>query len=324
LELSLSHWQVDNVQFHTAIIHNISDRKQAENQLRQLSRAVEQNPSSIIITDMDGKIEYVNPKFTELTGYTLKEIRKQNPNILQSGKTSPDVYKELWQKLLAGEEWRGEFLNRKKNGELYWEFASISALTNSRGNITHFIAVKEDITARKEDEEKIKHLNAELEELAMTDYLTNLNNRRYFMQRGAEEFKRAQRNNQPLSLLMLDINEFKNVNDTHGHEAGDAALKQVAAVLKSKLREIDILGRIGGDEFAVLLPNTQLKDAILSAERIRCAMMAQSVLVSGKSLLISVSIGAAICTNDMESMDDMLRNADTAMYEAKRNGNEPM
>jgi diguanylate cyclase (GGDEF)-like protein/PAS domain S-box-containing protein len=299
---------------------DITERKQAEDQLRQLSRAVEQNPSSIIITDMEGKIEYVNPKFTELTGYTLEEIHKQNPRILQSGKTPPEVYKDLWQKLLSGKEWRGEFLNRKKNGELYWEFASISALTNSKGNITHFIAVKEDITARKEADEKIQRLNTELEELAMTDYLTNLYNRRYFMQRGTEEFKRAQRSNQPLSLLMMDINEFKSVNDNYGHEAGDAAIKQVAAVLKSNLREIDILGRIGGDEFAVLLPNTLLQDAVLSAERIRRALADQSVQVSGEALTFTVSIGVAVYRNEMESIDDMLRNADAAMYQAKRNG----
>jgi diguanylate cyclase (GGDEF)-like protein len=161
--------------------------------------------------------------------------------------------------------------------------------------------------------------------MAMTDPLTNLYNRRYFMQRGSEEFKRSWRTSQPLSLLMLDIDHFKKVNDTHGHEAGDMALQQIAAALKSSLRETDILGRMGGEEFAVLLPNTLAKDAGVLAERIRQSVENLLFLVPGASLTITISIGVAMIADEMSDMDDMLRNADAAMYKAKhRGGNRVM
>jgi diguanylate cyclase (GGDEF)-like protein/PAS domain S-box-containing protein len=300
-----------------AVVH-----KRSEDQLRQLSRAVEHSPTSIIITGVDGRIEYFNPKFSTLTGYTLEEVRGKTPRILKSGQTDPEVYAELWQTILSGEEWRGEFLNRKKNGELYWESASISAITDQQGTITHFVAVNEDITERKESEEKIRMLNIELEKLALTDYLTNLYNRRYFMQRGAEEFRRAHRNRQPLALLMLDLDEFKKVNDRYGHEAGDLLLQQVADVMKSSLREIDLLGRLGGEEFAVLLPNTLLDVAVLLAERVRHSIANLSMLWPGQDLssAVTISIGAAAYTDAMVGIDDLLRNADAALYQAKHSG----
>jgi diguanylate cyclase (GGDEF)-like protein/PAS domain S-box-containing protein len=276
-----------------------------------------------MITDRDGNIEYVNPKFTAVNGYALEEVRGKNPRFLKSNKTAPKVYTELWQTILAGKEWRGEFLNRKKNGILYWEYASISAITDSKGNIIHFVSVNEDITVRKENEEKIKRLNAGLELLAMTDYLTSLYNRRYFMQRGVEECKRANRNKQPLALLMLDIDEFKNVNDTYGHEAGDMALQQVSAVLKASLRETDVLGRMGGEEFAALLPNTSLEEAVLMAERVRQIIEDTSFETLGEktlSIAITICIGVAAFTNELSGIDELLRNADAALYHAKNNG----
>ncbi len=295
-------------------------QKRAEDQLRQLSRAVEHSPASIVITNIDGSIEYVNPKFTALTGYSLEEVRGQTPRILKSGQTSPEVYNDLWKTILTGQEWRGELLNRKKNGTLFWESVSISAIFDAKGKISHFVAVKEDITARKEAEQKIQSLNVELEKLAMVDYLTGLYNRRYFMQRSEEELKRARRGPHSLSALMIDIDKFKNVNDTYGHEAGDLVLKQVAATLKNNLREIDLLGRMGGEEFAVLLPDTLIHDANISAERVRQAIQKHSFQMPGESLTVTISIGVATFTDGMSNIDDILRNADAALYQAKHSG----
>jgi diguanylate cyclase (GGDEF)-like protein/PAS domain S-box-containing protein len=304
----------------TATHTDITELKQVEDQLRQLSSAVEHSPIAIMITDLDGKIEYVNPKFTAATGYTLEEVCGQTPRVLKSGKTSPEVYEQLWRTILSGKEWRGEFLNRRKDGRLYWEYSSISAILDSKGSITHFVSVNEDITARKEAEEKIKRLNAGLEQLAMTDYLTSLYNRRYFMQRGAEEFKRVRRNKQSLSILMLDIDKFKEVNDTYGHEIGDMTLQQVAAVLKSNLREVDIIGRIGGEEFAVLLPHTSLDEAAVLAERIRKAITNAVFETSSTVISVTVCVGVATYVSEMSSIDDLLRNADVALYGAKHGG----
>ncbi len=148
----------------SVIGRNITERKRAEEKLRQLSRAVEQSPASIVITNPAGDIEYVNPKFIELTGYTLAEALGKNPRILKSGEKGPEAYRELWQTITAGKEWRGEFHNKKKNGELYWESASISPIRDLAGRITHFVAVKEDITARKQTEAERDQLIQELQD----------------------------------------------------------------------------------------------------------------------------------------------------------------
>jgi diguanylate cyclase (GGDEF)-like protein len=239
---------------------------------------------------------------------------------MSSGLTPAKAYEELWHTILFGKEWRGEILNRKKNGELYWEFVSISAITDPSGKITHFVSVNEDISVRKAYEEKMRVLNIELEQMAMTDFLTGLNNRRYFIQRGADEVKRTKRNGEPMVLLMLDIDEFKKVNDTYGHETGDLALQQVASVMSTSLREIDILGRMGGEEFAVLLPNTSLEEALLLAERVRQSIENISFEKIKGELKITASIGVAAFTDEMSDIDDLLRNADEALYQAKRNG----
>ena len=299
---------------------DITERKRVDDQLRKLSSAVTHSPSAIMITDVDGKIEYVNPNFTTITGYTSEEVLGRNPRILKSGLTSVKVYEELWHALISGKEWRGEILNRKKNGDIFWEFASISAITDPSGRITHFVSVTEDISVRKAVEEKIRILNIELEKLAMTDFLTGLFNRRFFIQRSTDEVKRAKRNAEPLALLMLDFDEFKKVNDTFGHETGDLALQQVASVMSTSLREIDILGRMGGEEFAVLLPNTSLEEALLLAERVRQSIENISFEKIKGELKITASIGAAAFTDEMSDIDDLLRNADWALYQAKSNG----
>ncbi len=151
----------------SGVTQDMTERKRVEEQLRKLSRAVEQSPSTVVITDTDGNIEYVNPKFTQLTGYSREEVIGQNPRILKSGETPPQEYGQLWSTIMSGGEWRGEFHNRKKNGELYWESASISPIRDPEGNITHFLAVKEDITERKRAEEEIRKLNADLTRRAL-------------------------------------------------------------------------------------------------------------------------------------------------------------
>jgi len=153
---------------HVLLLHDITARVRQETELRKLSRAVEQSPSSVVITDLDGTIDYVNPKFTDLTGYTAEEARGQTPRILKSGRTPPAVYQEMWSAISGGGEWRGEILNRKKNGALYWEHMTVSGVKDADGRITHYVAVKEDITARKAAEDEREQLINELDAFAHT------------------------------------------------------------------------------------------------------------------------------------------------------------
>jgi PAS domain S-box-containing protein len=163
-DVLLSAMELDGRQVLQAVVRDITERKQAEEKLSQLSRAVEQSPASIVITNPAGDIEYVNPKFVDLTGYTLAEALGKNPRILKSDEKGPEAYRELWETITAGKEWRGEFHNKKKNGELYWESASISPIRDPAGRITHFLAVKEDITARKQTEAERDKLIQDLQD----------------------------------------------------------------------------------------------------------------------------------------------------------------
>ncbi len=175
VQLSLSAVQIDGDWHAVGIVRDITERKRMEDQLLQLSRAVEQSPTSIVITNPAGNIEYVNPKFIEVTGYTLTEVLGRNPRVLKSGEKSPEAYRELWQTLMAGKVWRGEFHNKKKNGELYWESASISPIRDAAGRTTHYVAVKEDITARKQTEAERDQLIQDLQQaLARVKSLSGL------------------------------------------------------------------------------------------------------------------------------------------------------
>ena len=496
-------------------------RKQAEEQIRNLSAAVEQNPTTIIITNMGGGIEYVNPAFVKQTGYTAEEAIGQNPRILKSGTTTPEVYKQLWKTITSGKVWQGEFLNKKKNGELYWGYASIFPIRNHIGAITNFIGIVEDITKHKQmdeelrllneslerrvdertkeltktgeellveiaehkrveeernkkindlthlidfsnlmnnevhEEEIIKHTNLILKNLfmpdilsilmvnkeknildvsivnppiplnkfarkelflnpslcrvirtgqpfvvkdvstdvscecllykmetggylclpliaggvtvgvvqmikkekgywdngethrlisayiglaanaihrvrltnitklaAITDVLTGVYNRRYFDDMLEKFTALAKRYNEPLSILIADIDHFKSINDTYGHIAGDLVLQQVTKSISNTLRKTDILTRYGGEEFAIILPATNMTSAHEKASRIR--QQVESVgfdsIVTGKTLKMTISIGVANFPEHGAECEAIVTAADSALYRAKRTG----
>lgn len=295
-------------------IRDVTARKAEETQLRKLFAAVEHSPASIVITDLDANIEYVNPAFSRLTGYSLEEALGKNPRILKAGDQSDEFYKELWDTLIKGEEWRGEFHNKRKDGTLFWEMASISPIFDSHGNISHFVAIKEDFTERKEMQDK-------LEQMAQFDMLTGLPNRRMFLDRLVQTVALAQRNNQRFALLFVDLDGFKLINDKHGHEAGDRVLKTVAARLSACVRISDTVGRIGGDEFTIILGSlTNYNDAGQVAEKILSAMKRPISLPDGGTDFIGASIGISVFPEDAQDGNGLIVAADNAMYEVKRSG----
>ena len=283
-------------------------------ELRKLSTAVEQSPASIVITNRRGFIEYVNPAFCRLTGYSFEEALGKNPKILKGAKEPLEYYTSMWDTLLAGREWRGEFLNRRKDGTLFWELASISPIKNSEGEITHFVGVKENITERKE-------LLEHLDRMAHYDKLTGLPNRALFFDRLAcvESLSRQER--RLIGLLFIDLDGFKEVNDSYGHEAGDTVLRIMAGRLTACLRECDTAARMGGDEFTVILGNlTRKGDALRVGEKILGALAEPMTLADGTCCRVGASIGIAIYPEDADNIEVLVSAADAAMYDAKREG----
>ncbi len=425
----------------------IEKRKRSENELHKLSRAVEQSPASIVITDVGGTIEYVNPSFTNVTGYTLAEAVGKNPRILKTEATSPKTHRQLWDRVTAGMEWRGEFVNRKKDGTLYCESAVISPITNLDGMVTHYLAVKEDISERKRSDEalrlsearhrlladnardviwtmgpdgsityvspsvltvrgftpeeamrqpieeiltpasqtislgyftklyadlaagrpvesfrgeleyrckdgstiwtevmahplfgdqgfvellgvtrdisehkrlvlELQHANAELARMATTDPLTGVRNRRYFEQVAQTSRAQANRYKQPLSMLLLDIDHFKSINDRFGHQTGDRVLIELTRLIGPALRDTDVLARWGGEEFAVITPHCTGPEAALLAEKLRGLVAAHPFPQAGT---VTVSLGVAEIQPE-ETIDNWFKRIDLSLYAAKSGG----
>ncbi len=290
-----------------------TERIVSENELRKLSCAVEQSASSVMITSVQGEIQYVNPKFCEVTGYTSAELLGKTPRILKSGETDLSVYQEMWTTLLAGKEWRGEYKNRKKNGELFWSLESISCIKDGEGAVTHFVAVIEDVSERKFSEETIRHL-------AYFDPLTDLPNRRLFQEQLEQATAWCSRSDSQMALLYIDLDRFKTTNDTLGHGAGDELLKIIGQRLVQGLREGDIVARLGGDEFAVIATNIhRSEDAANVAEKIIEAVR-QPLIINGHELYITTSVGISLYPVDTGDLDELVKHADIALYHAKEKG----
>ncbi|SDK46605.1 sensor domain-containing diguanylate cyclase [Billgrantia gudaonensis] len=410
-------------------IHANADLDTLREKFYQLYIAVEQSPAATAITDTEGRIEYVNQRFLDVTGFSREELLGKTPAMIQSGMTPEDVYRDMWQTLRSGRVWKGELQNRKKNGELYWESEVITPVRDDRGRVVNFVAVKEDITERKRQEDELKvmasvfetgqatlitdpdmciekvnqaftditgyraeevigqtprlfksgvhdqafyarlwdavletghwqgeiwnrnkygdiyplwqsitavrdeagdirhfiavfhsiaerkQMEIELERQATRDHLTGAHNRRAFDRAIRQAIRQAEHSGDGFSLLLFDIDHFKAVNDSYGHDAGDAILKRLATRAGEGLRSTDLLARWGGEEFAILLLDTPLKGATTFAERLR----EQVAMSRFEGLAITISLGITEYRPG-DDLDSLLARADDALYRAKRSG----
>jgi diguanylate cyclase (GGDEF)-like protein/PAS domain S-box-containing protein len=296
-----------------AVKEDITAKVRDQEQLRLQSTALSAAANSIFITDRHGRVIWANRAFCELSGFHLDELIGQTPRILKSGKHGQDFYEELWQTILARRVWSGEVIERKKNGDLFTVHQTITPLADSEGQITHFIAVHEDITARKDAELRI-------ERMAYHDALTGLWNRTELQNRLQQAVDRAGRSSSMLALHFIDLDRFKVVNDTLGHDVGDSLLKAVAERLQGCLRASDTAARIGGDEFAVLQPDIAAIDGAATLAGRVIDAMAQPFRISNRDIHISPSIGISIFPSDSGQPEELLKNADMAMYLAKNEG----
>lgn len=479
-EISLSPVTEGDRLFVLCVIRNISARQDIESKLRLQSTALEASANGIVITDRQGRITWANMAFSRMTGYTLEEVQNQNPRILRSGVHDEAFYSQLWETILSGQVWHGRMVNRRKDGSLYTEEQSIAPVRDEKNEITHFIAIKQDVTERKLAEEaqekqrmylsalhevtvgllarrELKELlkdiveragqlvgassgflfmvdparnklrpvistgylasvevnplkpgaglagrvwesgkplviedydtwesrnsevrsgliramvgvplknksevigvlglayeresigtfqegevqllmrfaqfaaltvdNAQLyaatQELAIRDPLTGVFNRRHLFDLGRLELERARRYSQPLSAVMLDIDSFKNLNDTRGHRTGDIVLRAVAERCGMRLREVDTLARYGGDEFVILLPYADLEHAVLVADRIRRLVLDTPIHTGTEDLSVTVSAGVVQFEQVTVNLETLLERADRALYAAKHLG----
>lgn len=282
-------------------------------EVRKVSLVVRQSPVSVIITGLDGTIEYVNPKFIETTGYSAEDVLGHKPSLLKSGLTPPETYRELWETILAGKEWRGTFQNCRKDGSLFWEAVLISPIRDAEGQMTHFVAIKEDITLRKQYE-------AQLDWQANYDTLTRLPNRTLLLDRLGQAVARAARNGTHPAVLQVELHRFKTINEAMGHEAGDRILCQVAERLLADQRETDTVARVGNHEFVVLLAN---QDDVHSAQTVAariCQRLAEPLGQSGAEVFLGAGVGIALYPDDGKTPQDLLRNAATAQSELEPEG----
>ena len=414
---------------------DITERKRVESELRKFQWAVEQSPVSIVITDTDAHITYTNPKFTEITGYSREEVLGQNPRMLKSGLTSPEVYEQLWATISAGKVWTGELCNRRKNGEIFWEFARVLPIVDADGLVSHYLAVKEDVSERHRIEEQRrlalrvfesshdgilitdprgvildvnqafceltgysreeavgqpsrmlnsghhdenffqqlfetvekqeywrgeiwnrtkagaitvvlmtvsavrdaagqltqyvgvftditqrKETEQRLEHLAQHDPLTDLPNRSLFRDRLQQAINKNHRDEQSLALLFIDLDHFKEVNDTLGHVVGDQLLVETARRIAACVRNSDTVARLGGDEFTVVLQCVEDREAVARIADDVIEALAAPFVLGQATAHISASIGIAMCPDDADEPDALTHAADRAMYEAKAEG----
>jgi diguanylate cyclase (GGDEF)-like protein/PAS domain S-box-containing protein len=290
-------------------------RAEMEARNNLLVAALEAAANAIIITDKSAIIKWVNSSFTRLTGYSSDEAIGHNQNsLLNSALQDEAFYQDLWSTILQGKHWRGELINKRKNGSLYHEELSIAPVKDKSGEITHFIGIKEDISERK-------RLQEQLQKLANTDPLTELYNRRAFLDYVVQEIARLSRfESLSAALLMIDLDYFKRVNDTYGHSTGDKVLQQFAHTVRQASRTIDLPARLGGEEFAILLPGATQVDAMAMAERLRKQVAETFITHEKGAVYITISIGAAALSGDDKDGDVVLSHADTALYEAKDAG----
>lgn len=279
--------------------------KKQDDYIHLLSQAMEQAPTLVMITDLDGTIEYVNTMFTRVTGYSPSEVIGKTPSILKSELTPNWTYQELWQNITIGSEWESELANRKKNGEIYWEWVKICPVRDASGTVYKYLKVAQDITERKHYEENLRFLSTH-------DSLTGLYNRAFFE---AEMKRLAASRDFPVSIIMADIDGLKLVNDTWGHSRGDCVIRAAAESILTAYRAGDVVSRIGGDEFAVLLPRTDEESAMSAVQRIKNGCNSFAVEQPGYFQGLSLGVATACSSADLENA---LRNADARMYQDKK------
>ncbi|MCP5221530.1 MAG: EAL domain-containing protein [Zoogloeaceae bacterium] len=300
--------------YFISVVEDISEQHRLAVARQQAAAVFESTREGIIITDLQRRIQTVNPAFSDITGYSAEEAIGKTPAMLRSGHMSEELYQGMWESLHVLGHWQGEVLNRRKNGELFPELLTISTVRDPAGQPTQYVALLTDLSRLRQSEAQLAHL-------AHYDPLTDLPNRLLVQSRLDHALDTAQRENGRLAVLFIDLDRFKDVNDSLGHPVGDELLVAIAQRMRARLRESDTLARLGGDEFLVVLEDIHRpEDAAEVAQGLIRLQDAPIRLPSGHEVYVGVSIGISLYPNDGDSTTELIRQADAAMYQAKSQG----
>jgi diguanylate cyclase (GGDEF)-like protein/PAS domain S-box-containing protein len=281
--------------------------------IKKLSGVVQQTDDIVVITDPHGIVEYVNPAFEKITGYSSEEVVGNDLGAINSGLHENKFYETLWRTINAGKSFRDVFINRKKNGDIYYEEKTITPLKDSNEQIQNYVSTGKDISDRIEIQEKLHYM-------ATHDALTELPNRLMVIDRLKHAIQQAERSPSMIAVIFIDLDRFKQVNDSLGHPAGDSLLKVIAEKLKTHLRKGDTLGRLGGDEFTILMEGIHHIDDVIVVVQKMLEAVSEPVLIGGYEIISSASMGITLFPDDASDVDTLLKNADVAMYRAKSQG----
>jgi diguanylate cyclase (GGDEF)-like protein/PAS domain S-box-containing protein len=293
---------------------DMTEQKRSEERLRQSAAVFETTREGVVLLDAERRILMVNHAFTDITGYSEQDVLGRSTSMLRSTRHGEDFYQKVWATVHREGHWRGEVWHRRKSGEVYPELLGISAVTDSAGLITNYVGVIADLSQLKASETR-------LEFLSQHDPLTNLPNRVLLLSHLEHGMRLAQRDSSIMALLMLDLDRFKDINDSFSHDAGDELLQQVARCLASRMRDMDTVARLGGDEFGIVLPKlAHAEDAAIVANGILGALKQPWTLADGTEVRVGVSIGISIFPDHGTSTQELLQHADAALYQAKQEG----
>lgn len=294
-------------------VHDITKRKNAENELILASAVFEKMSDGVLITDAKQRIVTVNSAFSAISGYSAEEVIGKTPNIFSSGWHNSAFYQNLWNEINTKGQWNGEIVDRRKGGELYTSELNIIALHDKNGVLTNYISIANDISEKKQKESLIHNL-------AYFDVLTNLPNRALFQEKVVSKIPALQRNSKRIAIFFIDMDNFKNINDTFGHLMGDKFLIEVSKAIKSLIRGEDTLARLGGDEFTVILEEVESISTVASVADKIIERFKKPVVIDNKDFYTGASIGISIYPDDGTTYDDLVKAADTAMYQVKEHG----
>jgi diguanylate cyclase (GGDEF)-like protein/PAS domain S-box-containing protein len=330
VDISLSPFTLEGRPFVACAIRDQRGASRGPDALHVQATALRSAANGVVITDRAGTITWVNPAACKITGYSEDELVGQHTRVLKSGRHEPAFYAKLWKTVTRGESWSGTIVNRRKDGTEYQEEQTIAPVLDENGAITHFIAIKQDVTEQRrvqaelaERMSEIESLNAQLREQAVRDPLTGLHNRRYLEQTMKRDISRARRTGEQIVVAAIDVDHFKSVNDTYGHAVGDRVLVRLADVLLGHVRSSDLVCRVGGEEFVVVMSGGSVKAALKRAEIWRFSF-AESVVDGrdGAPVKATISVGVARYRDPAETFAACLKRADEALYEAKRAGRD--